>query len=122
MDTDTTVVIGPLRPNDMQYALQAALQDFSAVPNEEMYRHWGPDDVWHETIRITHYYCTTESTEIDIRWVAEGFRGWWYVAAWNDYTGWGCQDGVSIRWSETFDGLVRFGLDAEDRRRWNLPA
>lgn len=28
-----------------------------------------------------------------------------YVTGWNDYTGWGCQDGVNVRYAETIEGL-----------------
>jgi hypothetical protein len=37
-----------------------------------------------------------------------------------DYTGWGCQSGASLIASDDMDDLIRWGLGAEDRRRWNL--
>lgn len=28
-----------------------------------------------------------------------------YAEGWNDYTGWGCQDGVEVRFADTIEGL-----------------
>lgn len=28
-----------------------------------------------------------------------------YVTGWNDYTGWGCQDGTEVRYADTIEGL-----------------
>lgn len=40
---------------------------------------------------------------------------WASVVAWNDYTGWGCQDGADIRIGATVDEVVAQGLDQESR-------
>lgn len=35
---------------------------------------------------------------------------WLSIEAWNDYTGWGCQDGSDVRVAATEDQLVKHGL------------
>ena len=40
---------------------------------------------------------------------------WASIVAWNDYTGWGCQDGVDVRVGATRENVVRYGLDNEQR-------
>ena len=46
---------------------------------------------------------------------------WFALTAWNDYTGWGCQDHCDIRISESRDDVIRFGLDNEGRETLGLP-
>lgn len=41
---------------------------------------------------------------------------WASVVAWNDYTGWGCQDASDVRIGATEQEVVTHGLDAEARR------
>jgi hypothetical protein len=45
---------------------------------------------------------------------------WASVSAWNDYTGWGCQDGSNVAIGDTLEQVVRFGLDDEGRRKLGL--
>lgn len=47
---------------------------------------------------------------------------WVSIEAWNDYTGWGCQDGSDVRIGGTEDQVVRFGLTEDARRRLGYPA
>lgn len=42
------------------------------------------------------------------------------VDAWNDYTGWGCQDGLTWWVGATRDAVVAHGLDDEGRRYLGL--
>lgn len=37
------------------------------------------------------------------------------VVAWNDYTGWGCQDDSVVRVGATRDDCIRYGLDTAAR-------
>ncbi len=37
-----------------------------------------------------------------------------YITGWNDYTGWGCQDGIEIRIADSFEGLEL----PEDYKEW----
>ena len=53
-------------------------------------------------------------------WVAMGRLKdgrWWFLTAWCDYTGWGCQDGGHSTCVATREDLVRTVLGAEDRLR-----
>lgn len=45
---------------------------------------------------------------------------WASLEAWNDYTGWGCQDGSTVRIGTDRDTVVRFGLADEGRRALGL--
>ncbi len=46
--------------------------------------------------------------------------GWWCIEAWRDYTGWGCQDGGSVRIAKTELGIIGKGLSTEARKRLGL--
>lgn len=48
----------------------------------------------------------------DGRWVA--------LQGWNDYTGWGCQDGAEMKVGGSREQVVRFGLDDDGRRKLGL--
>lgn len=108
--------------DDMRYALEATVEDVSPIPGATPPKYWtGKVPTLDDLETITLYYRSPEVTEVDIRWVSKArwpVGGWWYIAAWNDYTGWGCQDGVTARWAPTFDELWTFALDNEDRERW----
>lgn len=61
-------------------------------------------------------------SELDMVLVAELTDGRWIsVEAWNDYTGWGCQDGSEVRVGATEDDVVWHGLTQEGRRRLGYP-
>lgn len=45
---------------------------------------------------------------------------WFYLSAWCDYTGWGCQEGGSAWVADDRDSLVQFGIPAEQRDVWGL--
>lgn len=47
--------------------------------------------------------------------------GWASVTAWNDYTGWGCQDASYVKVSDNRDDVIRYGLDNEGRERLRIP-
>lgn len=40
---------------------------------------------------------------------------WAALYGWNDYTGWGCQDGSSLRIGESRDDVIKWGLDEFER-------
>lgn len=76
-----------------------------------------------EIAHIERYYVqyhgsvwTPESsdggTELTMHLVGQLVDGRWFsVDAWNDYTGWGCQDSSDVRIGETEAQVVEFGLD-----------
>lgn len=45
---------------------------------------------------------------------------WASLESWNDYTGWGCQDGATLRIGPDRDSVVRFGLTEDGRRALGL--
>ncbi|MFI7691725.1 hypothetical protein ACIBQ6_21840 [Nonomuraea sp. NPDC049655] len=45
---------------------------------------------------------------------------WASLEAWTDYTGWGCQDGSTVRIGPDRDTVVRFGLTDEGRSTLGL--
>lgn len=75
----------------------------------------------------------TELTLLSILKLNDG--RWAFVNAWNDYTGWGCQDQVSIRIHADYWQLQLHGIAPEEKRmlgwqecdddkhcaRWNSP-
>jgi len=63
---------------------------------------WSPE---HET--------STEMTMVLLIELKDG--RWATLNAWNDYTGWGCQDDSTIRVSPTRDHAIQYGLDNEGR-------
>lgn len=64
---------------------------------------WGPSD--HEG-----------GTELELNIVGTLKDGRWFsIEAWNDYTGWGCQDGSEVRIGATEAEVVNFGLTKEGR-------
>lgn len=55
-------------------------------------------------------------TELSLHAVLRLRTGQWVsVEAWNDYTGWGCQDGSVVRIGDTEDDVVWHGLSEEGR-------
>jgi hypothetical protein len=62
-------------------------------------------------------------TELKLIVVARTKDGRWVaVEAWNDYTGWGCQDDSDIRIGASEDQVVRYGLSNDARARLGYPA
>ena|SRR2546421_8420577 len=56
-------------------------------------------------------------TELELVAVLRLLDGRWAsVEAWNDYTGWGCQDGSDVRIGDSEEQVIRHGLSAEGRR------
>lgn len=65
----------------------------------------------------------SSGTELDLALVAELVDGRWIsIVAWNDYTGWGCQDGSDVRVGDTEQQVVEFGLDESSRQRLGYEA
>lgn len=119
--TDSNRIIGPVYLDDIRYALEARVEDVSVIPGANQPRWWTGEPPKLDSFgELRFYYRTVDPTEIDLRLVVEHNNGWWYIAAWNDYTGWGCQDGVTCRWAWDLDSLIQFGLEREDRERWGL--
>lgn len=46
---------------------------------------------------------------------------WAAVLAWCDTTGWGCQDGVEWRVTDSREGAIQYGLDKEARAALGAP-
>jgi hypothetical protein len=119
-------IIGPLVLADLRYALESSSRDIGAALPER-HPEVPPLPAFDRIDDILYWYWDGNEprggTEIDLRVVFAGDllvdEGYWYLAAWNDYTGWGCQDGASFRWAPTLTELWRFGLEAEDRARWS---
>jgi hypothetical protein len=63
---------------------------------------WKPGDSTGSELRLTAVLELTDG-----RWAS--------LEAWNDYTGWGCQDGSAVRIGADRDSVVRFGLTDEGR-------
>lgn len=60
-------------------------------------------------------------SELDMIVLAELENGLWLgIEAWNDYTGWGCQDGATASVG-TRDDVIRHGLSDDACRKLGLP-
>lgn len=76
-----------------------------------------------EALRYSISYHGTEwtsgetGTELNLYAVLRLKDGRWAsLEAWNDYTGWGCQDGATVRIGATREAVTRFGLTDAGRR------
>lgn len=69
---------------------------------------WTPEDS----------YCGSELTMVILGELHDG--RWFTINAWNDYTGWGCQDDSQIRITATRERAIAKGLDKEGRERLGL--
>lgn len=68
---------------------------------------------------VAELYGTREGENDEESWLAYGkLRDGrhFYLEAWCDYTGWDCQAGGSVVIANSREELVRFGLDEESRR------
>jgi hypothetical protein len=119
----------PVPINDVAYALEAARHFTASVAPElvdpstigqgaEVARYkvryhdadWTPDD-------------KGGGSELDLTIVARLTDGRWLsIEGWNDYTGWGCQDGSEVRVGTSEDDVVWNGLTAEGRTKLGYPA
>jgi hypothetical protein len=119
-------IVGRLELGDVRSMFSASLEEASPVPGAEWPERRGEfvTPEFGDIDAIHFYYRSQEPTEVDLRIVFDTLwqSDFWYVAAWNDYTGWGCQDGVTFRWAPNLETLIRFGLEASDRDRWGLNA
>lgn len=56
-------------------------------------------------------------------WIVSGrlYSGWYFLlSAGCDYTGWDCQSGGYAVVAETYEGIVRFGMEKSARRRFGI--
>jgi hypothetical protein len=88
------------------------LQDISRVDRYDISYHGSPwvrdDDV-------------SGGSELSMTLLAELSDGRWLsVEAWNDYTGWGCQDGSELRVGDTRERVISQGLTAAARKSLGL--
>lgn len=87
----------------------------------------------HDVAEVTDWFISYHSggryevgsgdtgTELDLVAVLRLWDGRWAsVQGWNDYTGWGCQDGSTVAIGESREQVIRFGLDEEGRRKLGL--
>lgn len=125
------VVVGRLDVDELRAMIgYAKVEEIAAVPGEDL-----PVEVvngWQALLvqgAITHWFHSAHGvvgdsgTEVDLRVVVEvdwPISGFLYVAAWNDYTGWDCGSGVTVRWASSFDALRRLALERQDRENWGL--
>lgn len=110
--------------SDLGYALQAETQMTAAPIPTAIQRAICYQDIA-EVVRYAVSYHGAQwkpgdetGTELSLCAVARAKDGRWVaVEGWNDYTGWGCQDGADIRVGATEDQVVRYGL-SESARGW----
>jgi hypothetical protein len=107
---------------DLYYALDENLVQTAAFPSVRV-----PEKIClAEVDEVVRYHVSyhgeawpvaTGSTELQMYIVGKLVDGRWFsVVAWNDYTGWGCQDGSEIRVGYTEEQVVEFGLDEQGRK------
>lgn len=88
----------------------------------------GTDDVTLADVALIHRYRISSNdglwapgsgsigTELELSVVGRLVDGRWFAAeGWNDYTGWGCQDGADLLVGATEDEVVYDGLSKEAR-------
>ncbi len=119
--------------------LDSPASDFEQAIADDTYPRWGRAEPVSQELpeaerfkiadveAVTRYHVTyhdevpwapgrSTGTELNLLAVGRLRDGRWFsVEAWNDYTGWGCQDGSDIRVGATEEQVVRFGLSAEAR-------
>lgn len=62
--------------------------------------------------------CGTELTLYALLCLRDG--RWASIDAWNDYTGWGCQDGVDVRIAATRERVISHGMTDDIRAALGL--
>lgn len=108
--------------SDLRYALEYGRQQTATPIPSDVEREITFDDV-EEVVRYSVSYEDVEwkpgaggGTELNMVLVARLTDGRWIaIEAWNDYTGWGCQDGSDVRVGASEDQVVRYGLSNEAR-------
>lgn len=61
-------------------------------------------------------------TELDMQLLGKLHDGRWFaLEAWNDYTGWGCQDGADLYIGRTRKDVIANGLTESGRSALGLP-
>jgi hypothetical protein len=89
----------------------------------------------HDVAEVTDWFVSYHSggryvvgsgdtgTELELFAILRLHDGRWAsVSAWNDYTGWGCQDGSNVAIGDSREQVITFGLDEEGRRKLGLEA
>ena len=74
-------------------------------------------------VRVDRWWATGghEYADQDFVAVVELSDGTWAACmAWTDSSGWGCQQGVYWRVTQSLDDAVTYGLDQEGRRKLGL--
>lgn len=94
-------------------ALPAPRFEFSDIESVDKYfihyheQVWSPGD--------------ESGTELTMILVGKLKSGQWFsLSAWNDYTGWGCQDSATFQIGASEDDVVRYGLDNSERARLGI--
>jgi hypothetical protein len=87
----------------------------------------------HDLAEVVRYYVSHNDavwtpgdvdggSELQLIVVARTKAGQWVsVEAWNDFTGWGCQDGSDVRIGVSEEQVVRYGLSNDARARLGYP-
>lgn len=105
---------------DFKEALSVARQYAATIPASEIGRRITLNDV----LRVVKYEASYSGdkwkpgdytgTELDLRVLFRLKDGrWGLLTGWNDYTGWGCQDGADLKVGEF--GMLRATATADDR-------
>lgn len=122
----------PVPLYDLAFALAYEYNhQFSAAPIPEAV---DPPIRVHDLAEVVRYYVehndvvwtpgsTDGGSELKLIVVARAKDGRWVaVEAWNDYTGWGCQDNSDVRIGTSEDQVVAYGLSNDARARLGYPA
>ncbi len=106
-------------------------EELNSYDWEEVFKYAGPDLATGATCSADAFsredvaelrHCT-EGENDEASWRCAGIlrdgRAF-YIEAWCDYTGWGCQEGGSSVVAEDWDRLVQFGMGSDARTLWGL--
>lgn len=123
MDLDTFPTVDEMDADDWRSVFESS---------EAEWRYVGRDGVSALTaqyaspamvLEVVHFDGSTNEggTELNLNAVMVFADGSWaWVTAWNDYTGWGCQEGVSWVLAPDRDTMERFGIDDATRRLFGI--
>lgn len=118
----------PAPLSDLAYALTEGPETTTATPLPEITGRIALADI----AEVERYYVSyhglvwtpdndADGSELDMVLLMRLHDGRWAsVTAWNDYTGWGCQDASYVKVGATRDDVIRYGLDNEGRERLRI--
>ncbi len=109
---------------DPLYDIQVALEVAMAASGDKLTL-WDLDEV-------TDYYVSSHEkvwepgqsvgSELNLYLIARLKDGRWIgLDAWNDYTGWGCQDGADVYFGDSREDVIANGITNDGRSALGLP-